>query len=143
MESKYESKIKVVKASAEQVYARLSDFSRLGEAMPKNLVQDWEATADDCHFSIDKLGRVGLKIVDREPGSTVKYGLDGSLPLDMNLWVQVKEVGEGDSRLKVTMKANLNPMVKMVVGSKLQQVVDQMADSMSRHNWGNDPSGTV
>ena len=135
MDCTYESKAKRVVAKAEDVYARLSDFNSLSSAMPANLVKDWEATPDDCHFSIEKFGRVGLRIEDRTPHSTIKYGHDGSFPFDMNIWVQIKQLDDGDCALKVTLKADLNLMAKMVAAKPLQNLVDSMADSMSRASY--------
>ncbi len=132
MDCKYESKIKAVSGNAENIYARLSNFSSLGSAMPSGIVNDWQATETECKFTIDKIGRVGLQIEDRTPNSMIKYGHDGTLPFDLNLWVQIKQVSEGESRLKVTLRADLNPMIKLVAGSKMQELVDKMADSMSR-----------
>ncbi|MBQ3634362.1 MAG: hypothetical protein II951_01955 [Bacteroidales bacterium] len=135
MECKYESKVKAVAGNVENIYSRLSNFSRLGAAMPPQFAKDWVATETDCHFTIDKLGRVGLKIEDMQPYSVIKYGHDGSLPFDLNLWVQMKPMEDNNSCLKVTLKANLNPLVKLAIGSKLQDMVDKMAETMSKSSY--------
>ncbi|MBP5366699.1 MAG: polyketide cyclase [Bacteroidales bacterium] len=135
MEAKYESAIKVVRTSADAIYTRLSNFKNFGNVFPPDKISNWSATEDTCRFTVDKIGEIGLRIVDRIVNNTVKYGADGDSRFDFNLWVQMKEVAPYDSRIKVTLKANLNPMIKMMVGSKLQTFVDGLADAISRYQY--------
>ena len=76
MDTKFESAVKVVSASAEMVYNRLSDFTKLEAVFPTDKISDWSSTADSCRFSIDKIGEVGLRIVERELNSVIKYSAE-------------------------------------------------------------------
>ena len=134
---KYESSIKAVKGSAEDVYALVSDLSRVGGALsPQEFAKDVEATADECSFTVDKLGRVGVRVEERTPCSQVKYALKAQMPLGVNLYIQIKEAQRQDegpeSRVKVTLTADIPMMLKPLVGSKLQDLVDRVADVVSR-----------
>lgn len=134
---KYESSIKAVKGSAEDVYALVSDLSRVGGALsPQEFAKDVEATADECSFTVDKLGRVGVRVEERTPCSQVKYALKAQMPLGVNLYIQIKEAPRQDegpeSRVKVTLTADIPMMLKPLVGSKLQDLVDRVADVVSR-----------
>ena len=131
METKYESNIKVVKNSAEAIYSRLADFTRLGVAIPQDKIKNWTATPDSCHFTVDQIGDMGLRIADRQLNSLVKYTADGETRFNFNLWVQMKEAAPYDSRIKVTLKADINVMIKTMFGSKLQQFVDSLAESIA------------
>ena len=135
METKYESPIKVVRTSVNAIYTKLSNFNNFGGVLPPDKVSDWQSTEDTCRFSVDKIGEVGLRIVDRILNSTVKYTADGSTRFNFFMWVQMKEVAPYDSRIKVTLKADMNPMIKMMVGSKLQTFVDGIADAISRSQF--------
>ena len=88
--------------------------------------------ASTCHFTVDKVGDVGLRIVDREPNKMVKYTADGETRFNFYLWVQIKEVAPYESRIKVTLKADLNPMIKIMVGKHLQKFVDSLAEGISK-----------
>ena len=74
---------------------------------------------------------MGLRIVDRKVCDYVKYAADGTVQFNFNLWVQMKEVAPYDSRIKVTLKADLNPMMKMLVSKQVQKFVDMMADAIA------------
>lgn len=131
METKFESAIKVVRNSANAIYERLADMRSLSSLIPPDKVKDFEATSDECSFTVDKIGRMGLKIVDRKENDFVKYGANGTVQFNFNIWVQMKEVAAYDSRIKVTLKADLNPMMKMLVNKHLQKFVDMMADAIA------------
>ncbi len=135
MDTKYESAIKAVNNNVGIIYSKLSDFQNLSAIMPPDNVQNWEATTDTCRFTIPQIGEIGLKIVDRQENSCVKYTADGQTRFNFNIWVQMKEVEPYSSRIKVTMKADINPMLKMMVGSHLQKFVDMLATAISTHNY--------
>lgn len=135
METKYESAIKVVNNNVGVIYQRLSNFQNLSTMLPPDNMQNWEATADTCRFTAPQIGEIGLRIIDRQENACIKYTVDGQTRFNFNIWVQMKEVEPYSSRIKVTMKADLNPMLKMMVGSHLQKFVDMIATAISTYNY--------
>ncbi|MCQ2226934.1 MAG: hypothetical protein MJZ01_03365 [Bacteroidales bacterium] len=127
----YESKIKVVCNSANLVYSKLSNLKNLDNIVPRDKIQNWESTEDTCRFSVEKMPEMGVRIAERQENSLIKYTADGSTPFNFNLWVQLKEVAPYESRIKVTMKVELNMMMRMMVGSKLQEAVDKIAETLA------------
>ncbi len=103
------------------------------------MAKDIESTADECKFTIDKIGRVSICIDEKQPSSLVKYALKAAMPLGMNLFVQIKEApqptSEPESRIKITLTADIPFMLKPLIGSKLQQVVDQIAETVSKRQF--------
>lgn len=134
--SKFESKIKVVKGSPRAIYEFLADMSRLRQALPEQLAQgDMEVSADECAFTVDKLGRVAVSVAERTPFSTVRYAMKAAVPVGIDLYVQIKEAPvetpEPESRIKVSLVADIPMMLKPLLGSKLQQVVDNLAETLA------------
>jgi carbon monoxide dehydrogenase subunit G len=76
-------------------------------------------------------GPVGLRIVDREKNKTIKITGDDNLPMQFFLWIQLKEVAPYDTRMKITLKAELNMMMRMMLGKKLEEGVNAMADGIA------------
>ena len=60
-----------------------------------------------------------------------KWVFSVSHPFEFFVWIQLKQAGPYDTRLKITLKANLNMMMKMMIGSKLQAGVDGLADQIA------------
>lgn len=139
---KYESKIKVVKASPEAIYALMTDLSQVNGILPSNIsdkVKDTQVSADECSFAIDKIGRVALKIDERLPCSLVKYVLSAAMSLGINIFLQIKEApqatSEPESRIKVSLTADIPFMLKPLIGGKLQEVVDRVAETIAMKTY--------
>ena len=70
------------------------------------------------------------QIEETEENRCVKYKALG-IPLDANLWIQMLPVSSGGSKIRVTVKAEMNMMMKMMVGSKLKDGVNQFAEMIA------------
>ena len=46
------------------------------------------------------------------------------------MWIQLKEVGELDTRVKITLKAELNPMLNMVAKKPLTTFIETLVDKL-------------
>ncbi len=138
-ESKYESKITSAPCSAAQIYRVLSNMEnleRVREFIPQDKVQEMEVSADRVRLKVDGLAqKITIAIVDRIENDTVKFGAEG-IPMDANFWIQLKEVSPVDTRIKLTVKADIPFMFKMMVDKKLQQGLDQAADMLAQFPYG-------
>lgn len=126
--------------SDEKIFSILSDLSnleRIKDRIPQDKVKNMRFDRDSCTFEIANapLGPVTIRIVEREPNKTIKFGSDQS-PIPFNVWIQLKSVGENDTRIKVTIKAELNMMIKMMVEKPLKQGLDKAAEMLAALPYG-------
>ena len=127
----YISKQQQVLRPAEQIYAVISRFDNLTPALADK-VEEWQATEDSCSFKA-KGFTVKLRMEEREPGKYVKVvGGDGGVPMDFAFWIQLQEVSAADTRLRLVLRIDLNMMMKMMIGNKLQGALDQIAEGIAR-----------
>jgi len=126
---KYESKQRQVTKPASMIYNFISDFTIFTPAV-QGKVEEWSATPDECSFKVQGM-RVGLRIVEREENNYVKIKGGEGVPLDFTFWIQMKEVAECDTRIRMVLHADLNFAIKMMVGKKIQPALDQMVDSIA------------
>ena len=127
----YISKQQQVLRPAEQIYAVISRFDNLTPALADK-VEEWQATEDSCSFKA-KGFTVKLRMEEREPGKYVKVvGDDGGVPMDFAFWIQLQEVSAADARLRLVLRIDLNMMMKMMIGNKLQGALDQIAEGIAR-----------
>jgi carbon monoxide dehydrogenase subunit G len=132
METTIESKIGQINAPAERVFNFLSNFNNFKHFIPPDKVKDWESTPDSCSFSVEGLGKTGLRIIEKTPFSTIKItGAEGS-PMSFYFWMQLKEANENDTRVKLTIKADLNPFLKMMATKPLQNFVDTLVEQLGK-----------
>lgn len=134
-ESKYESSVLKVAASAHAIYRVLGNMENVAlveDLIPKDKVQELSYDKESVHIKVDGLGqKLCIRIVDSEEDSVLKYGID-NLPMGMNFWVQMREVGPNDSRIKLTLKADLPMMFKMMLDKKLRDGIEQAAVVLSK-----------
>lgn len=134
-DTKYESKIVSSTASAEQIYrvfSNLKNVERVKDLIPKDKIQEMEISEDQIRIKVDGLGqKITIGIVDRIENDTIKFGLEG-IPMQANFWVQLKQLADNDTRIKLTLKADIPMMFKMMIGNKLQQGLDQAAEMLAQ-----------
>ena len=134
-ESKYESKITSAPCSAQQIYRVLSNMQnveRVREFIPQDKIQEMDIEPDRVRMKVDGLGqKITIAIVDRIENDTIKFGAEG-IPMDTNFWIQLKELSPSDTRIKLTVKADIPMMFKFMVDKKLQQGLDQAADMLAQ-----------
>jgi carbon monoxide dehydrogenase subunit G len=130
--SKHTSKTGKVNKSDELIYNFLTDFNNLKSVVPQDKVKDFEATEDTCKFNIEGVGQAGLKIIEKEPHKLIKISSDGKSPFSFFFWIQLKPIedSENTTAIRLTIDANLNPMMKMMVGKHLQKGIDGMVDQL-------------
>ena len=129
---KIESKIGKVKSSDETAYNFLSRFDNFQKFIPEDKIQNWEASEDSCHFTIEGIGETGMKIIEKEPFKLVKITGEDSSKMDFNFWIQLKQVSENDTRIKLTIEAHINPMFQVVVKKPLQNFLDTLVEHLEK-----------
>lgn len=130
--NEYVSKIKKIEYPSERVYAKLSDLSNLNKVkdkIPANTVTITHADYDSCKLKLNPIGEAEIRVVDREVNKTVKLEAANS-PIPFNMWIQLVEK-DGATYLKLTLRAELNFFVKKMLGNKLEEGIDKVADTLA------------
>ena len=135
MDLKVESKIGMMNVPEEKIYKFLSDFQNFSMLVPADKIKNWQATEDTCHFSVDGFGEAGLRIIEKQPNSLIKIAGEESSKFDFTFWIQLKENISGQTHIKLTIKADVNPMIKMMVSKPLQNFVDSLVDQLCKMSF--------
>ena len=133
-ESKFESSIKQIPYPQEAVYRNISDLSNLEKVrdrIPEDKINDFSFDEDTVTLNVQPVGELKLRICDREEPKCVKFETVES-PVPFNVWIQVLPVDEQNSKMKVTVKAELNPFIKSMVEKPLQEAVEKIADALAQ-----------
>ena len=131
---KFESSIKQVPYSQEAVYRNISDLSnleRVRDRVPQDKLQDFQFDSDSVQVSVSPVGTIKLRICEREENKCVKFETEQS-PMPFNLWIQVLPVDAANSKMKVTVKADIPFMLKGMVSGPLQDGVEKIADALAQ-----------
>lgn len=127
----YESKQQQILLPAEAVYAMISRFDNLTPAL-QDKVEEWQADENSCSFKA-KGFTVKLRIMDKEAPKYVKItGDDGGVPIDFAFWIQLQPAAERDTRIRLVLHAELNMMMRMMIGGKIKAALDQVVEGIAR-----------
>lgn len=141
--SKYVSDIKIVHNNQEIIYNYLSNFENLSkyvnegllekmtEQIPQIKVSDFESDADSCRFQVSGLGTAEIRIIEREAPKTIKISSSGSMPLSIVFWIQLLPVDAYETKLRLTLDADMSMMIKMMVNKKLEEGINRLADVLA------------
>ena len=132
--AKFESSVKQIPYPVENVYRNISDLSnleRVRDRIPEDKLQDFQFDSDSVQVSVAPVGTIKLRIIEREENKCVKFETEQS-PLPFNLWIQVLPVSETESKMKITVKADIPFMLKGMVSGPLQDGVEKIADALSQ-----------
>lgn len=128
--TEFVSEIKKIPHSDKMVFDVLSDMSKLElmkDKLPADKITDFTCTTDSCSFSVPPVGRVTFIVEDREPNKTIKFKSE-HLPFEVNVWVQLVSKGDDDTRMKITLRADLNPFLKPMVSKPMKDGVEKISE---------------
>ena len=131
--TKFESGVKVVPASQEAVYEKLSDLSNLEKVkdrLPEDQVKNLSFDAESMTIEVAPVGKITLQIVEKEPCKCIKFATTTS-PLPFNLWIQIVPTTETECKMKLTIGMDINPFMKAMVQKPLQEGLEKMADMLA------------
>ena len=129
--TKIESTIREIAYSQQAVYNMLSDLSniqKVQDKIPQKHVKDLTFTSDSISISTP-MGAVKMVIVNRDEPKEIKFETQES-PLPFNFWIQILPVDETSSKMKLTIKADLNPFIAGMVKKPLQEGIEKIADAL-------------
>lgn len=142
--NKYTSEVKVIEHNEQIVFNYLSNFENLSaylnsgiiekitEKVPQVKITDFYSDNDSCKFNITGFGVAEIRIVNREPFKTIKVESSGGLPIDITFWIQLLPVDAYKTKMRLTLHAEMSMMIKMMAGNKLEEGVNQLAETLSK-----------
>lgn len=141
--STFESTIRQISYPQQSVYSKLSDLNNLEKikermelmkgSMPEEArqqaekIKDLTFDADSMSVNVPPVGAIRLRIVDRDEPKCIKFETEQS-PIPFNFWIQILPVTTTTSKMKLTIKADLNPFIKQMVKKPLQEGIEKIAD---------------
>jgi len=131
--TEFVSEIKTIPHTLENVYRVLSDLSKLEmvkDKIPTDKIKDFTFDTDSCSFKIDPIGYVKFVVVEREPNKLVKFKSE-DLPFEVFLWLQLVSKDENDTKMRLTVKADVNAVIKSMVSKPMRDAVDKVSDALS------------
>jgi len=137
METKFESSVREIPYAQQNVYNMLSDLNNLQRVrgrVPDDKLNGLTFDSDTVSMNVQPVGTISMRIIDREEPKCIKFETVSS-PLPFNFWIQMLPVTETTSKMRLTIKAELNPFIKGMVAKPLQEALEKIADAMAMMNY--------
>lgn len=131
--TEFVSDIKTIPHNDDVVYRVLSDLSKLEtikDKIPEDKIKNFSFDADSVSFHVDPIGVVKFIVQEREPNKLVKFKSE-KLPFDVFLWIQLVQKAEKDTKLRMTVRAELNPFIKGMVSKPMKQLVETISNTLA------------
>lgn len=128
------SDVKTLLYNDADVYRVLSDPRKLElvkEQIPEDKIKDFTFDEESISFRVDPVGKVRFLVVEREPHKLVKLKSE-QLPFDVFLWIQLVSKSEKETRLRITLRAELNSFIKGIVQKPMKEAVDILSEALTR-----------
>lgn len=130
----------VVSKAPHELYMMFVDMRNFVQMLPEDKKQDVEADYDSLRASVQGFS-IGVKVNDRVPYSKIVYEDDGA-PFKFRMALHFDPAADPyKTDFQLVLDADLNFMMKTLLGSKLQEGLDKIVDGLVAMSEGRVPEG--
>ena len=141
MATEIKSKHAVVSRPPYQLYMAFVDMRNFVQFLPEDKKKDVEADYDSIKAVVQGFS-VGIRVEDRIPYSRIDFCDDGA-PFRFSVSMHFDAAGSDPYKTDfyIEVSADLNFMMKRMLGSKLKDAMDKMVDGLAAMSEGRMPEG--
>lgn len=122
--------------TAEEVFKFVTDIRNFERFIPKGIISNWIAEKESCSFSVSMLGTVTVRLAEKENFTRVVFDGDALKKNDFSLVLLISDRDKDPAEVKVTLSADLNPMMKMMAADPIAQFLEMLIKEMENfRDW--------
>ena len=128
----YQSKTITVNKPFEDVYGKVSDLKNLEQfrdRIPKEYTVNFECDTDYVQFRVAPVGDLLLRIVERG-ADKIRLNIE-KLPFKAEMSINIGNVSPSETNIQLVLDADIPFFVKHIVGNKLEEGMDKIADILT------------
>ncbi len=129
MTAHYTSKHGQVSRSPEELYMVFCDMRNFSSLMPERQQAEVQADYDSLRITVQGF-TIGVRVDDRQPYRLIRIGSSESPVEFVGVLRFEPSVLPGKTDFSIELDANLNFMMKTMLGSKVQQALDKAVDTL-------------
>ena len=141
MAAEIKSKRAVVSKAPYELYMAFVDMRNFVQFLPEDKKEGVTADFDSIHASVQGFN-IGVKVVNRVPYSKIEFADDGA-PFKFNVAMHFDAASADPYKtdFQIVLDADLNFMMKTLLGGKLKDTLDKMVDGLVAMSEGRMPDG--
>lgn len=136
----YKSKQTLVSKAPYELYMAVTDLRNILNMLPQDKKEGVTADFDSMHATVQGFN-IGVRVIERSPYNLIRLKDDGA-PFSFNIELHFDPTAYSSQTLfHIVVDAELNFMMKTLLGSKIQTALDKIADSLADASNGKMPEG--
>ena len=136
----FKSKKATVSKAPYQLYMAFVDMRNFVQFLPEDKKEGVVADYDSIHATVQGFP-IGVKVAERVPYSRLEFQDDGA-PFQFRIKMHFDPAADPyKTDFQIILEAELNFMMSMLLGSKLQDAMDKMVDGLVAMSEGRMPEG--
>ena len=120
------------------IYTALSDLNNIAAALPEQYRDKVTIDQDTITGQVQGF-QIGVKVNNRTPFSRIDFEGAGQVPFPFLLSFFTEPADDNTTYFHIELKAELNTLMKMMFGKRLQEVVDKLTEGVSAAASGQIP----
>ena len=116
-----------------------TDMRNFRQMLPEDKRESVNATYDTIEASVQGF-KIGVKVVQRLPYYRIELE-DDNAPFHFGITINFDEAPEGRTDFSINLRANLNLMMKTMLGGKIKEALDKVVDGLVAVSEGRVPKG--
>ena len=139
--AEFKSKRAIVSKAPYELYMAFVDMRNFVQFVPEDKRGDVTADFDTIHATVQGFN-VGVKVVQRTPYSKIEFADDGA-PFQFRLVMHFDAASNDPYKTdsQIVLDADLNFMMKTLLGGKLKDALDKVVDGLVAVSEGRMPEG--
>ena len=121
----------IVHSNALNCIDYLSDLNNYKNLLPDNKINKWESSADHCKFNIQNTYPLEIKKKDISKNNVFLVSGKES-PFSFKIKVEIQEKDSENCIAQITCEADVNPILKVLVGKPLNELFNYMANNIEK-----------
>jgi hypothetical protein len=139
MSAEYNSKHGLVSRPPYELFMAFTDMRNFLQMLPEEKRGSVSATYDTIQAVVSGF-KIGVKVVDRQPYSRLELE-DDDAPFHFGVTIHFDEAPEGRTDFSINLRADLNLMMKAMLGGKIREALDKVVDGLVAVSEGRVPDG--
>jgi hypothetical protein len=122
--SYFESRPGKLSCSDRDVFTFVTDIRNFEAFISKGNVNNWKAERESCSFQVSVIGTVSIRIAEKEMYTSVVFKGDALKKNDFSLTLYISGHDEDKAVVKVSLSADLNPILKKMAAKPISQFLE-------------------
>lgn len=116
--------------NAEEAFTFVTDIRNFEQFIPKGNINNWNAEKESCSFNVAMLGKVTLRLAEKEEYIKVIFKGDALKKNNFSLSLDISDNLKNPANVRLMLSAELNGMMKMLAAKPIDQFLGKLIDEM-------------